>query len=747
MYRSTIFLLLLPAALASAAPDAFTADDLAMANQEYAALRSGVSVEGKPLTLAGKVYPSGLGSHAVSEMPLTVPEGTLRFRGQAGVDDEVGAGKGSVRFRILSGDKVLWESALMKAGDSPASFDLEVPHAFHHKLYLQADDAGQHDYDHADWVNLEWIKGEQPAPKPARVFSAAEFGIKPNVTDDQTANLAKALEALREAPGSTLKFQKGSYHFWYTGALKRHFHISNHDQPTWHPVGISLADLRSVTLDGQGSTFVFHGQMLPLLVQDSENVTVRGIAIDFSRPHHSQGVITKVEPGAYEMTVDPKLYPHEIRDGWFVHKGEGWEAEDWGAGIVFDGKTHEIVAGTGDFGYKGKLTDLGGGKYRIEKDLAKSSVKAGDRLTMRHSSRPHPAVLLYRAKDTFLDHVDIRQAAGMGILAQRSENIHIDGGGINLAPDTDRYFTTNADATHFSNCKGTIISENGLYEGMMDDAINVHATCLRIEEKTGPRSLRAKYVHSQSVGFEVVLLGETLRGIRAAHLDPCPLGKVSNVRRLSTDEVEITLDSDIPATLAKGDAIENADWFPAVTFRGNTVRNNRARGTLFTTPRPVLVENNTFDKSSGSALLLAGDANGWYESGACGDVVVRGNTFRNNLTSRYQFTEAILSFYPEIPDLKGQPNYYHRNVRIEHNTFETFDVPLLYAISTDGIVFRDNTVTYNRDYPGWKQPPFTFRHCAGVLIEGNRVSPRPAKSWSLDSVKRELMPDSAIQIR
>lgn len=113
---------------------------------------------------------------------------------------------------------------------------------------------------------------------------------------------------------------------------------------------------------------------------------------------------------------------------------------------------------------------------------------------MRHSSRPHPAVLLYRAKDIFLDHVDIRQAAGMGILAQRSQDIRLSGGGVNLAPGSDRYFTTNADATHYSNCKGTILSETGLYEGMMNDAINVHATCLRIEEKTGPRSIRAMYV-------------------------------------------------------------------------------------------------------------------------------------------------------------------------------------------------------------------------------------------------------------
>ena len=231
--RPLALLLLLPLPLFG-----FSAEDLAMSNQSYGAVQVNRSIDGKPLTLAGKSYEQGWGSHAVSELPLTVPEGAVRLKGLAGVDDEVGAGKGSVKFRILSGTAVLWESPVMKAGDAPASFEVAVPSAFHRKLYLQADDMGQQEYDHADWVDLKWIKGEQPSPKAARTMGGAEFGIRPNVEEDQTAALHKALEALREAPGSTLKLEKGVYHFHHDGALKRHFHISNHDQPTWHPIGI-----------------------------------------------------------------------------------------------------------------------------------------------------------------------------------------------------------------------------------------------------------------------------------------------------------------------------------------------------------------------------------------------------------------------------------------------------------------------------------------------------------------------------
>jgi len=55
----------------------------------------------------------------------------------------------------------------------------------------------------------------------------------------------------------------------------------------------------------------------------------------------------------------------------------------------------------------------------------------------------------------------------------------------------------------------------------------------------------------------------------------------------------------------------------------------------------------------------------------------------------YQFTSAIISIYPEIPDLDGQKKYFHSGIRIENNEFETFDIPILYAKSVDGLTFKN----------------------------------------------------------
>ena len=718
------------------------AAELPLAAQAYGELRQDLAVDGGPLHVGGVAYKSGLGSHAISEIPVTVPAAAVRFSGAVGVDDSQGDGKGSVKFRVLSGNAVLWESPVLKSGDAAVAFSLAVPATLHRKIYLQADDLGDNSYDHADWLDLKWEAGSAASVAAARVIAGSEFGLRPGVIEDQSAAMRAAIQALREAPGSTLKLAKGDYHFHSKGAMKRHFHISNHDQPAWQPVSIPLVDLRDVTIDGQGSVFLFHGEVQPVLIMDSERVTLRGIGIDYAIPHHSQGTLTRVDTGSYEITVDQKHYPHEIRNGWFTFKGEGWEADDSGSGIIFDGTSGAIIAGTADYNYRGPLTVLADGRYRVEKNLADSGIKAGDHVVFRQGwQRPHPAVTLYRANDTALVDCQIHSSHGMGLLAQRSENIRISGGGVFPREGSGRVFSTSADATHFSNCKGLVLVENATFEGMMDDAINVHATCLRIEEKTGSQTLRCRYVHGQSVGFETFLPGETLRFIQADTLTPRDLCKVTAVRRLSETEILLTLDAPVPDDLGKGDAVENADWFPRVIFRGNTVRHNRARGSLFTTPERVLIEKNTFESIAGSAILLAGDANGWYESGGCHDVLIRNNVFRDNLTSRFQFTEAVISIYPEVPNLKAQKEFYHRNVRIEHNKFETFDVPLVFAISTQGLSFTSNQVTYNSNFPGWNKPSFILRRCKDVVIADNTVlrDGQPV-TWTQEDVSRELGP-------
>ncbi len=138
------------------------------------------------------------------------------------------------------------------------------------------------------------------------------------------------------------------------------------------------------------------------------------------------------------------------------------------------------------------------------------------------------------------------------------------------------------------------------------------------------------------------------------------------------------------------------------------------------TPGRVIIENNTFE-SSGAAILIAGDANNWYESGAVADVVIRHNTFNDPcMTSMYQFCEGIISIYPEVPKPQtGLP--FHRNIRIENNTFHPFDFPVLYAKSVEGLVFSGNTLIRSHRFNPFhtRKSTFTFENCLNVQVTGN----------------------------
>ena len=111
-----------------------------------------------------------------------------------------------------------------------------------------------------------------------------------------------------------------------------------------------------------------------------------------------------------------------------------------------------------------------------------------------------------------------------------------------------------------------------------------------------------------------------------------------------------------------------------------------------------------------------------------GNVTFRNNTFINALTNMFQFTNAIISIYPEIPNLAAQKSYFHGGdglgVVIENNAFETFDRPIVYAKSLNGLKFRDNVIIENNDYEPfhWNNKRFLFERVINVEIENNSFS-------------------------
>ena len=559
-----------------------------------------------------------------------------------------------------------------------------------------------------------------------KVIRVTDFGVKPDSKEDAVPGVRAAIEACRKDAAATLVFPKGRYDFRQEQCDKIEYHESNTTDNNPKTCPVVLKGFKGLVIEANGSEFICHGRMQPLTLEDCCGVTVRNLNIDWDIPFVAQAKIVHVAKDYIDIRINPVESPYDIANGKIVFHGEDWKSGWWGC-MEFDADTRIIPQQSGDSPLGGnwdKYTAqaLDGGLVRLMCDFQRKP-KEGDILIMRHSARDHAGVFILNCKDTVFENVNLFGAAGLGILGQFSENITLKNTNVTPNYAKGRYQCGHADGFHVSNCRGQVVVDCCKFEGLMDDPINVHGTSVKIVEMKDRNRLTGKFMEGMSTGMTWGRPGEKVGFIQHASMETLGQGSIRAYTRIDRDHFEVEFAAAVPDGLKVGDALENLTWAPDFTVRNTTFGCCRARGLLVSTPGKVLIENNDFI-SSGAAILIAGDANGWYESGAVRDVLIRGNRFHPScLTSWYQFGEGIISIFPIIP--KPDPEKpFHRNIRIEVNQFEVFDYPVLYALSVDGLGFKDNTIKHNTQYKPWqgRKTMLTFEGCKNVNVSGNHIA-------------------------
>jgi alpha-galactosidase len=161
--------------------------DLAKMSSGWGQPLADKSVTGKPLSIGGRVFEHGVGTHADSVLYVDLDGKVERFQASVGVDDAAG-GRGTVAFRVYGDGKKLFDSDVMKGGQQAKTVD--VPLVGVRRLMLLAGSGGDGgDFDHADWAQAQLVfAGEKPraldAPKPPaeeRVILTPKPGPQPRI--------------------------------------------------------------------------------------------------------------------------------------------------------------------------------------------------------------------------------------------------------------------------------------------------------------------------------------------------------------------------------------------------------------------------------------------------------------------------------------------------------------------------------------------------------------------------------------
>ncbi|GAA4473107.1 alpha-1,3-galactosidase-related protein [Novipirellula rosea] len=554
-------------------------------------------------------------------------------------------------------------------------------------------------------------------------INVADHGVLPG--EDATYPLLRLIQSVEGESNITLVFPKGTYRFAPDNALEQFRAVTNHDN-SLKRMGFPLFGFQNITIDGGGSTFLYHGRISPIVIESCTGATLKNFSIDWDHPFHSELAVVEnnEDDDTFTVEVDRDRYPYTIKHGEVLFERDGW-SDPFGSNIVFDPKTQSPIYDTKKYGVNYskpvKVTAVGKNRIRFNAN-GRALPPVGSVLItygVNPTSRLCPAIHIANSSDIRVENVTVYAAGGMALIAERTENVTLER--MVVTSTSDRLVATRADATHFVGCRGTVKLENCLFEHMLDDGINVHGAYVKIEEYLGNNRFIGAISHPQQWGLMFAAPGDRVAILSRETVLPFHQTSVEEVEVLNEERFVVTV-LDVPDDLPAGPlSMENLTWYPDVVMKHNTIRQNRARAALITTKGKVLIDSNYFS-SQMHGILIEGDNKKWYESGGVQDVTISNNVF-DNIGFEGGAVYPLLASPLLTDEQRMGEGHFHRNIRFLNNTIRSFNGLVAQTRSVSGLTIAGNAVEFSSDYPANSEfPSIDLHYCDDVQIVDNTAT-------------------------
>lgn len=554
----------------------------------------------------------------------------------------------------------------------------------------------------------------------SRVVRVADYGLHPGSGKDATPIVRRILDEHKSSHALLIRFEQGRYDFY----------PDKKQQAAGKPTTcFDLFKMRNVEIDGGGCDWIFHGLMKPVKVANCENTTLRNLHIDWERPYNSQAEIVAATDTYLDIKIDSTHYPYRIAGDSLVFVGEyGLQRIIPEYTNLYDGRTHELLYQTRDTPlgrelFQAPVTSLGNGLVRFHYHPAIKPV-SGSIVVFFHGRYITNGIEITDSRNTHIEDVTLYHTLSCGVSCNRSRNIALKNLNIVVNESKGRVFSTIADATHFINCTGEILFDGCTVSGSGDDVMNIHGMYAPVSAVSDKHTVRITPT-GRDQGFregEQVWVLDTVTMQRSR-----PLTAVRTEPIQGSRDYKLTFKEPITGRITAGNILENATCCPRLTVRNcRMLKQNRGRSILVTTPAKVLIEHNYF-RSAGAAILIEGDTDLWYESGAVCNVTIRNNLFEDCYTSGnnlidapWGWGEGVITISPSIRPQNADTKAYHHNIHIEENTFRHFDYAVLFARSVEGLNFSRNRLERTYTYKPFYRPCNLFLDgCRKVLVNSN----------------------------
>ena len=528
----------------------------------------------------------------------------------------------------------------------------------------------------------------------------AELNIQfqPN-SKNRTGEIVDAI--MRAEPGSTISFSYGRYDFYREGAFPWYLTPpcnTNSDKQVIFP----LIGKKNLTIDGNGSEFLFHDRLFPFSLWQSNGITFKNFSIDFSFPRYCQAYLK-------ENTDDGLLLEFEDRYQASVSKNgnlcflAGTELFSTAERRFFLKQENYVCYLTaGEYFYEN--TGLPAEVFYCRAEQTKNEIFLRKSLESK-SALPFevgkPLIISYdenRENDVFfldscseikVENVRIFRGAGMGIVGRCCHNVSLEK--FVIAPHPGELYSTTADGILLTNFTGDLRLTDCLIKDTMDDGINVHGYYTRVEKIVSKNRALVRLIHPSQAGTNVYKPQDRLVICSAETLDE--IGCCTVIDSFIQDDlhlIQLTFAEEIIEKIKPGDMLDNPDRTPRTILKNCTF--DHALHLRLCSSQETIVNGCTFRNSNG--LRLDDLMKYWYASGRVRNVEIQNCTFSGNEIG----IGSTMERYEET-------GVRHENVRIHHNHFSGNKQDIVLN-DVDGAEIYENTF----DEPG----KITFHRCEHI---------------------------------
>ena len=435
--------------------------------------------------------------------------------------------------------------------------------------------------------------------QPVRVFEARAFGVVGDgVADDRKALQAALDAAVAARCPAAVSLGEGTVCRLGTNAAS--------------VAALTLRGATNVTVEGHGATLLAHPAGRVLTVFESQDITLRDVALDYDPLAYTQGRIVSVTEGGFRFTPDLG-YPSPVVAG-----GEQYKDHKSSDCVFIDGRTrlfnHEwrrirSVQPAGSNAYDVAFYGSGTRPFKTTRvgDLAAIKILEPGATLPRDADGRYLAtgsanIQVLFSRRVHLEKVDSYAAPGMTLVASGSEDVSASGLRIVRKPGTDRLIASCSDGAHMKSLTVMPRFRDCRFEALMDDSINIKISANKVTKLDGNA---ATLSHADIAWDDLVMKpGDVVEWVNAAETGFLGLSRMIDVEREAYRRARVTFDR-IPAAVKPGDLAFLRPQTRAEV--SNCVFRTQLKTALLTRPQTLVADCRFEDVAYGVHAALAGD--------------------------------------------------------------------------------------------------------------------------------------------